>query len=421
MTRSDDVETVLKLAGVDRLAGDVITMNDGGLLLERARPVVVEVDGRILSWRSRAETIEQVLAELDVEIGPYDGLLYNGVEANANDPLFPGPFVAIASSQVASFSRAYTDSGPINLTVTRAVPFTITEDGHSLEFKSAKPTVAIALREAGIRLGPGDEVYPDPATALTAGIEIQVDHADAISLQTGESVRVIYTHKDILGEALAEAGLSLGADDRVEPDISADVFNGMTARLVRVAGSQFIESDEIIHGTIFRPDNGLSGTQTSVVQGNDGTVHREYHIVIEDGVEVERTLVREWYDPQPNETVIYYSAASLNETGADTGSLNVARVERMYVTWYNAASSGKAASDPAYGITKSGVPLTKGIVAVDPKFIPLGTKVYVPGYGFGQALDTGGGIVGNMLDLGYPDGVEVGWHTGWVDVYILAP
>jgi 3D (Asp-Asp-Asp) domain-containing protein len=45
----------------------------------------------------------------------------------------------------------------------------------------------------------------------------------------------------------------------------------------------------------------------------------------------------------------------------------------------------------------------------------------VPGYGFAIAADTGGGIIGHMIDLGYPDGVPVDWHTGWVDVFLLAP
>jgi 3D (Asp-Asp-Asp) domain-containing protein len=93
----------------------------------------------------------------------------------------------------------------------------------------------------------------------------------------------------------------------------------------------------------------------------------------------------------------------------------------MYGTWYNAASSGKPATHPAYGITRSGMPLTKGIVAVDPNVIPLGTHLYIPGYGFAIAADTGGGIIGERIDLGYPDGVEVDWYTGWTDVYILTP
>jgi uncharacterized protein YabE (DUF348 family)/3D (Asp-Asp-Asp) domain-containing protein len=409
------------VAGIDREAGDIVTMAGDSLELERARPVIVKVDGRNLSWRTRAGTVAELLSELDIEVSAYDGLQYNGVEANLGDALFPGPLAAITSSRIASFSGAYTDSAPIDLRITRAVPFTITENGHSLEFKSAKPTVAIALREAGIRLGPSDLVYPPPSTSLRAGMEIRVEHANAITLHTGEIVHVLYTHKDLLGDALAEAGLSLGADDRVEPSVAAAVTNGMEARLVRVAGSSFVEREAIGHKTVFQPDDFLRETETRVAKGQDGTRFREYNIVIEDGVEVERTLEREWYDPEPRDTVIYYAASALQATGIAAEPMNVTRIERMYVTWYNAASSGKRASDPAYGITYSGSPLTKGVVAVDPDFIPLGSRVYVPGYGFGTALDTGGGIVGNMLDLGFPDGVQVTWATGWVDVFILSP
>jgi 3D (Asp-Asp-Asp) domain-containing protein len=120
------------------------------------------------------------------------------------------------------------------------------------------------------------------------------------------------------------------------------------------------------------------------------------------------------------DTVIYYSASALNSTGS-IDNLRVAETKRMYATWYNAASSGRPATDPHYGITASGVPVTKGIVAVDKSLIPLGTRLYIPGYGFAVAGDTGGGIIGDMIDLGYPDGVAVDWRTGWVDVYILAP
>ena len=51
------------------------------------------------------------------------------------------------------------------------------------------------------------------------------------------------------------------------------------------------------------------------------------------------------------------------------------------------------------GITAMGIPATYGVVAVDPDVIPLGTKVYIPGYGEALAADTGGAIYGYKIDL----------------------
>lgn len=51
------------------------------------------------------------------------------------------------------------------------------------------------------------------------------------------------------------------------------------------------------------------------------------------------------------------------------------------------------------GRTATGMPVGPGVVAVDPSVIPLGTKMYVPGYGNGVAADVGGGIKGNIIDL----------------------
>jgi len=250
---------------------------------------------------------------------------------------------------------------------------------------------------------------------------VEVKHAKAISLRTGDSTRVIYTHLLSLKEALAEAGFALGAEDRVEPSLEVSVTNGMTARLVRVAGRQFTEREPVLRKTVFEPDESLSGSATRIVQGSDGVRIREFRVVIEDGKEMQRTLTDEKLEPAAVDTVIYYAAATVRATGLSAESFNVINTQRMYATWYNAASSGKLATDQSYGITYTGVPVTRGIVAVDPRVIPLGSRLYIPGYGFAIAGDTGGGIVGNMIDLGYPDGAPVDWHTGWVDVYLLAP
>lgn len=72
------------------------------------------------------------------------------------------------------------------------------------------------------------------------------------------------------------------------------------------------------------------------------------------------------------------------------------------------------------GITATGVPVGRGVVAVDPNVIPLGSKLYIPGYGKGVAADVGGGIKGAIIDLWYPSYSECakwGRRTVTITVY----
>jgi 3D (Asp-Asp-Asp) domain-containing protein len=101
---------------------------------------------------------------------------------------------------------------------------------------------------------------------------------------------------------------------------------------------------------------------------------------------------------------------------------NVRRVVTMVSTAYDPgpASTGKSPGHPAYGITASGMRAGYGVVAVDPRVIPLRTRLYVPGYGYAIAGDTGGAIKGNRIDLGFATYAEaIRWGRRPVEVYIL--
>lgn len=418
VSRQQDIATLLNSAGVERDPGDVFVVSDSGVTVQRAIPVVVEADDVALSWRTRAASVGDLLKELGIDVSPYDSIEYNGLQVSADAPIYPQPVNTSSLAGYGIYNETPGDVQGIILSVDRAVPLTVVEDGRTVTLQTSVETVGQALESAGINLGPADEVFPAVTTPVTAGMQVEISHARAINLRLGESTQVIYSQKESLGEALEEAGFHFGEDDRVEPSLSAPVANGMDARIVRVTGQSFFERETVKNKTVFKPDDSLQGTETVRVEGSDGVRVREYKVVIEDGVEVERTLVGETFEPEPVDTVIYYSASAVNDAGSP-GDLQVAQTMTMYATWYNAASSGKPPTHPAYGITRSGRPLTKGIVATDPRVIPLGTRLYIPGYGFAVAGDTGGGIKGKMVDLGYPDGVPVDWRTGWVDVYIL--
>ena len=73
-----------------------------------------------------------------------------------------------------------------------------------------------------------------------------------------------------------------------------------------------------------------------------------------------------------------------------------------------------------YGITATGIPATYGVAAVDPSVIPLGSRLYIPGYGEAIAADTGGAIYGYRIDLcmeSYSEAMNFGRRN--VTVYVL--
>lgn len=85
-------------------------------------------------------------------------------------------------------------------------------------------------------------------------------------------------------------------------------------------------------------------------------------------------------------------------------------------------ASKYSAGEPGVGtMTATGVRVREGIVAVDPRVIPLGSRLYVEGYGYGVAADTGGAIRGNRIDLYTSDVREAMYRFGLrpVRVYLL--
>src|SRR5690554_1258267 len=131
---------------------------------------------------------------------------------------------------------------------------------------------------------------------------------------------------------------------------------------------------------------------TKVVQrGAEGLKRSEIKITYEDGQEDKRETVKEEVVIQPKDKVIQ---VGMNDTiSTSRGSTRFQKAMVVTATAY-------CSEDPGVNNrTSVGATLKKGVIAVDPRVIPYHTKLYVPGYGFGQALDTGGAIKGNRIDL----------------------
>jgi 3D (Asp-Asp-Asp) domain-containing protein len=106
--------------------------------------------------------------------------------------------------------------------------------------------------------------------------------------------------------------------------------------------------------------------------------------------------------------------------------LSTVETVEVMATGYTAGfeSTGKNFNHPQYGITYSGVKVRKAMVstiAADTKVFPLGTLLYIPGYGYGIVADTGSAIKGNKIDLYFLSKKEVyaNWGKKKVNVYVL--
>jgi 3D (Asp-Asp-Asp) domain-containing protein len=98
----------------------------------------------------------------------------------------------------------------------------------------------------------------------------------------------------------------------------------------------------------------------------------------------------------------------------------------VQATGYTAGieSTGKTPGHPQYGITFSGVKVRRDLystIAADPKVFPLGTILYIPGYGYGVVADTGSAIKGNKIDLYFETVKDVYalWGKKQVNVYVV--
>lgn len=73
------------------------------------------------------------------------------------------------------------------------------------------------------------------------------------------------------------------------------------------------------------------------------------------------------------------------------------------------------------GVTADGTKAEKGTIAADPHY-PFGTKMYVPGYGWGVVHDRGSAIRGNHIDIFFSDRDDaLEWGRQYLDVVILRP
>ncbi|MFN2134800.1 MAG: ubiquitin-like domain-containing protein [Candidatus Promineifilaceae bacterium] len=283
-------------------------------------------------------------------------------------------------------------------------------------------TVGEVLAQQGIVLGEDDTVDPSAETPLSEGLIIRVRQVVPLTIHVDGQALAVFSPAATVAEALAQAGIAVSETDIVTPPRDQLVVAGAVIEVVR-SGEELLVEDEIVpFQTIYQPTDTLDlDSKELLSSGVPGILRRSVRVRYENGVEVSREVEGEWFEQEPvNEVIGYGTRITTNVIDTPEGPREYWRVVRMRATAYTASSSGKSPDHPSYGITASGLPAGTGIVAVDPNVIPFRSEVYVPGYGIGFAGDTGGGVKGRWIDLGYDEDELKAWN-GYVDVYYLSP
>jgi uncharacterized protein YabE (DUF348 family) len=442
-THVSTVGAMLRQAGVvlhpeDLVSPGLETPLEPGMSVQvqKARPVLVSADGQTFQIRTHATTVGELLMEAGKEIAPADEILLNeqpvpfdtslGSTSRSLQPGVP----ATGSEAVRQVSyrgglrlTAETGTGaPPVVTLRRAVTLTLDEGGRTAILHSTATTLGQVLHEHGLTLFLGDQVTPSLQDRIMPGMRVTILRSVPVQIEVdGHTIRTRTLAETVAG-VLGQEGIALQGKDRSEPDLTEGTWPDMTIRITRVREEFLIEYDPIPFETVWVPDPEVEIDNIRLAQeGQVGLNKRRFRVIYENDQEVARTLEDSWAERPPiTKTLAYGTRIVVRTIETPDGPIEYWRKMRVYTTSYTAATCGKSRDHPRYGYTRLGKWLTKGIVAVDPTVIPLKTHLYVPGYGPAFAGDTGGGVKGRFVDLGFDEWNYESWHW-WTDIYVLTP
>jgi len=280
-------------------------------------------------------------------------------------------------------------------------------DGESAREVSVRAkTVEAALQEAGYQLKPSDETWPKKDEKLKNGMTIEIKRAFPIVLIDGGRMDIINTLGPRVGDVLENEGICLSQKDRIEPGLQTMVARGDGICITRVREETVQRSEPIDHTTEIRRNPNFGKDESLILQeGACGEKLATYMVTYENGIKVEEEKLAEIIVSDPVDEIIEKGDGSL--VVASRGDLRYKESMIMTSTAYDLSveSCGKTPDHPEYGITYSGTRAKRGTVAVDPKVIPLGTRLYIESldgsadYGFAVAEDTGSAVKGKIVDL----------------------
>ena len=333
--------------------------------------VVVNANGEQQDIATHAKTVEDVLLSQDITISEHDKV---------------SP----------SLDTEITDG--MEISWEQAEEIFISVDGNQSSIWTTEKLVKNILEEANIEVAEQDKISIGLDTEVGADNKIDIQKAFQLTLVDGLEERQVWSTSTTVANFLKQQGIKLGELDRVEKSMEDVITPGDRVAVVRVEKVTDVVEESIDFAVEKKHDSSiLKGKEQIVTQGKKGTVERTYEVVKENGKVVTKTLQSEKVISNPTTQVVAVGTKVVTATASRDDTATGGKEFYVTATAYTPDCNGCS------GITATGINIKSNpdmkLIAVDPNVIPLGSKVWVEGYGYAIAADTGGAIKGNKIDI----------------------